>query len=93
MNNMKKQKDMTPEDEPPGQKMSSMLLGKSRRQLRIAPERMKQWGQSRNDAQLWMCLVVKVKSKAVNNNIAQEPRMLNPLNQGKLEVVKQEMKE
>ena len=70
-----------------------MRLGKSRGQLLVAPERMKRRGQGGNDAQLWMCLVVKVKSKAVNNNIAQEPRMLNPLNQGKLEVVKQEMKE
>ena len=26
--------------------------------------------QSRNDAQLWMCLVVKVKSNAVKNNTA-----------------------
>lgn len=32
--------------------------------------RMKQLGQSRNDAQLWTCLVVKVKSDAVRNNIA-----------------------
>jgi len=31
-------------------------------QLLIAPERMKQLGQSRNDTQLWMCLVVRVKS-------------------------------
>ena len=32
--------------------------------------RMKQLGQSRNDAQLWTCLVVKVKFDAVRNNIA-----------------------
>ena len=38
-----------------------------------------------------MCLVVKVKSDAVKNNIAQELGMLGPWNQGKLEVVKQEM--
>ena len=31
---------------------------------------MKQLGQSRNDAQLWMCLVVKVKSDATKNNTA-----------------------
>ena len=31
---------------------------------------MKKLGQSANDAQLWMCLVVKVKSDAVKNNIA-----------------------
>ena len=36
----------------------------------IAPEGMKRLSQSRNDAQLWMCLVVKVKSDAVKNNIA-----------------------
>ena len=68
MNNMKKQKDMTPEDEPPGQKMSNMLLGKSRGQLLIAPERIKWLGQSRNDAQMWMCLVVKVKPNTLKNN-------------------------
>ena len=35
--------------------------GKSRGQLLISPETMRQLGQSRNDAQLWMCLGVKVK--------------------------------
>ena len=44
----------------------------------IAPERMKELGQTRNDAQLWICLLVKVKSDAVQNNIAQEPGMLGP---------------
>ena len=38
--------------------------------LLMAPERMKHVGQSRNDAQLWICLVVKIKSSAVKNNIA-----------------------
>ena len=47
-----------------------MLLEKSRGQLLIAPERMKLLGQSGNHAQLWMCLVVKVKSDAEKNNIA-----------------------
>ena len=61
MNIMKRQKDMTLEDEPQGQTGSNMLLGKSGGQLLIAPERMKQLGQSRNDAQLWMCLVMKVQ--------------------------------
>ena len=55
---------------PPGRKVSNMLLGKSGGQLLIAPERMKQLGQSGNDAQLWMCLVMKVKSDAVKNSIA-----------------------
>ena len=65
MTSMKRQV-MTQEDEP-GQKMSNMLLGMSGGQL---IEREKQLGQSENNAQLWMCLVVKVKSDAVKNNIA-----------------------
>ena len=46
-----------------------MLLGKSRGQLLIAPKRMKLLGQSRNITQLWMCLLVRVKSSAVQNII------------------------
>ena len=48
-----------PKMSPLGWKVSNMLLGKSRGQLPIAPERMKWLGQSRNNAQLWKCLVVK----------------------------------
>ena len=44
-----------------------MLLEKSRE---IAPEGMKRLSQSRNNTQLWMCLVVKVKSDVLKNNIA-----------------------
>ena len=63
---MKRQKDMTPEDEPLGQYVSNILLGKSKE---IVSERMKRLGQSRNDVQLWMFLVVKFKSSALKNNI------------------------
>ena len=52
MDSMKRQKDMALESEPPGQKVSNMLLGKSGGQLLTAPERMKQLGQSGNDNQL-----------------------------------------
>ena len=45
-------------------------IGEELEQLQIAPGRMKQWSQSRNEAQLWMCLVAKVKFSAVKNNIA-----------------------
>ena len=55
-----------------------MPLGKSGGQLLIAPEIMKQMGQSRNNAHLYMCLVVRVKFNAVKNSIAQEPGMLGP---------------
>ena len=37
---------------------------------------MKRRRQSGNNAQLWMCLVVKVKSDAVKSDIAQEPGIL-----------------
>ena len=53
-----KAKDMTPEDEP---SRSDMLLGKSRGKLITAIERIKRPDKSRNDAQLWMFLLVKVK--------------------------------
>ena len=42
----------------------------------MAPQRTKWLGLSGNDAQLWM--VMKVKSDAVKNNIAQEHGMLGP---------------
>ena len=44
-----------------------MPVGKSRRQLLVAPVRMKQAG--RNDAQLCIYLVAKVKSNAAKNSI------------------------
>ena len=61
-----------------GLKVSDMLLGKRRGQLLIAPERMKWLGQSGNDAQLQMCLVMEVKSEAIENNISKEPGVLGP---------------
>ena len=52
MNSMKRQKDMTREDEtPPGQKVSNMLLKISEE---ITPERLKGWSQSKNNTQLWI---------------------------------------
>ena len=57
---------------PPGQKVSKMLLGKAGGKLVIAPVRMKWLGQSRNAAQLWVCLVVKGKASAVKNSSASQ---------------------
>ena len=37
---------------------------------------MKRLSQRVNDTQLWMCLVAKVKSDAIKNNIAQELGLL-----------------
>ena len=66
-----------------------MLLGESRGQLLIVPERTKQLGQSGNYVQLWMCLVMKVKSDAGKNSLRTWNVKL--MNQGKSDVVKQEM--
>ena len=55
-----------------------MLLGKRRGKLLIDPKRMKQLGQSGNNAQLWVCLVVKRKPEAVKNNTAYKLGMLGP---------------
>ena len=72
MDNMKRQKDMTLEDElpHPGLKVSNMLVAENRGQSLIASKRMKWLGKRKNNTQLLMCLVVKVKSDAVKNNIA-----------------------
>ena len=75
MNRMKGKKIGQQKMSPPGQKVSTVLLGKSGE---TAPGTRKRLGQSRNDFQLWMCLVVKVKSNVVKNNIAWEPGMLGP---------------
>ena len=64
-----------------------MLLQKSRE---IAPERKKRLNQSKNNAQLWMCLVVEVKSNVKENHIIGTWNVRS-MNQGKLEVIKQEM--
>ena len=61
MNSMKRQKYMTVEDE------SSRSEGVQ--YATKAPERMKQLGQSGNDAWLWICLVMEVKSDAAKNSI------------------------
>ena len=76
MNNIKKQRDMTLKDELKliGAQYT-WLLEKSQE---IAPDGMKRLSQNGNNAQVWVCLVAKVKSDAVKNNTAQEPGMLGP---------------
>ena len=61
---------MIPEDEPPRSEGVQYATGKSGGQLLIAPERMKWLGQNGKSAQVWMCLVVKVRSGAVKNKIS-----------------------
>ena len=52
---------------------------------------MKKLDQSENDAQLWMCLVVKVKPDACKEHYSPETWNVRSMNQGKLDVVKQDM--
>ena len=63
---LKRQKDKVSEDEPPRSEDVQYTTGEEQNNS----SRMKRLGQSGNDAELWMCLVVKVKSDAIKNNIA-----------------------
>ena len=66
-----------------------MLLEKTGK---ITPDRMKRWSQSENNTQLWMGLVMEVKSDAVKKKqYCIGTWNVRSMNQGKLEVVKQEM--
>ena len=62
MNSMKKQKDRTLKEEFP-----SILLEISGD---ITPEKMKRRSKSKNTTQLWMRLVMEVKSDAIKSDIA-----------------------
>ena len=70
MNSMIRQKIWHQKMSPSNWKVSNKPQGKSKGQLLTAQERMKRLGQSRNDTQLWMSRVVKVKSGAVKNIMA-----------------------
>ena len=64
INSMKRQKDRTLKDDLP------KSVGPLENSGEITPERMKRQSQSKNNAQLWMWLVMEVKSNAVKNSIA-----------------------
>ena len=74
---MKRQKDMTSEEEPhpPLPRTEGLQHATEEEQKAITNHSRKnevtglKWlGQPRNDTQLWMCLVVKVKLDVVKNN-------------------------
>ena len=67
MHRMKSEKDMTLKDELPRSAGTQYVTGEDGER---APEGVKRLRQSGSDAQLWICLVVKVKSDALKNNIA-----------------------
>ena len=66
INTMKRQKDMTPEDELPRLVDVQYATREEQRNSSIK----KGLRQSGNCAEMWMGLVLKVKSSAVKNNIA-----------------------
>ena len=74
-NSMKKQNDRILKGEFPRSVGANMLLEISGE---ITPKRMKEWGQSKNNTQLWMGLVIEARSDAVKSKIAQEPGMSGP---------------
>ena len=67
MNSMKRQKDRTLKDELHRSAGAQYATGD---QWRITPERMKGRSQSKNNAQLWMGLVIEARSDAIKSNIA-----------------------
>ena len=56
----------------------------------ISPERMKGWGQNKNNTQLWMGLVIEAKYEYCKEQHCIGNGNVRSMNQGKLEV-KQEM--
>ena len=66
-NSMKRQEDMTLKSGLPWSASANMLLEKGGE---ITPEGMKRWNQSEKNTQLWMWLVMEIKSSAVKSNIA-----------------------
>ena len=70
MNSKKRQKYIRSEEKSLRSEVCNMLLGKNRGQLLRVTERMKRLGQSANDAQLLMCLVVKANSDVVKDKTA-----------------------
>ena len=57
----------------------------------LAPGGMKRLSQSRISVQFWICLMVKVNSKAVKKKYCVGTWSVRSMNQGKFEVIKQEM--
>ena len=78
MNSMKRQNDMTPEDKHSRLEGVQYATVEEQRAITNSSRKNEGPGPRRNNAQLWMCLVVKIKSNAVKKNTAQKPEMLSP---------------
>ena len=78
---------MLPEDEPLRSVGVQYATGEEQRN---SSRKTKEAGQSRNDTQLWMCLVVN-KVQCYKEQYCIETRNVRSMNQGTLDVIKQEM--
>ena len=96
MDSMKRHKDMTPEDECPRlegdqyatEEEQRATTNSSRKKEAAEPTSRNNAG---NNAQLWMYLVVKVKSDDYKEQYFTGTWNIRSMNQGKLDMVKQEM--
>ena len=88
MNSMKRQKDLTLKDELPRSVGTKYATAEEQRKNFI---RNKQAEPKQKHHPVWMCLVVEVKSDAVKKQYRIGSWNGRSMNQGKLEVIKQEM--
>ena len=61
---------MKPEDDPHGSEGVQYAIGEKQRAVTNSSRKNEVVGPKQNDVELWMHLVVKVKSEASKNNIA-----------------------
>ena len=79
-------------DEPPSLKCVQYSTGEEGRAIANNSSKSELWlCQSRNNAQLWLCLVMKVKITCYKEQYCIGTWNVRSMNQGKLDVVKQEM--
>ena len=69
---------MASKDECPSSEGLQYATGVEQRTTTNSSRKNEVAGPKCNDAQLWMCLVMEVKSDSVKNSIAREPGMSGP---------------
>ena len=85
MNSMKSQRNMTLKDELPSSVGAQYSTGE---ELRNNSRKDEETELSKNNTQLWMGLVMEIKSNAVKSNYCIGTWNVRSMNQGKLKVVK-----
>ena len=69
---------MKPKDEHPRSEGVQYATGEEQRAISHSSRKNEAAGPKRRDAYLWMCLVMKVKSDAMKNSIAEKAGVLGP---------------